>query len=178
MTQLLTPTFLVLLILVCLFGFFCNSYAANYMRNNFDLSKRIYRTLFWCCLINTIGFFASVIADFCLLIAPKHEFICILFEISLSRPFFIVQCLMLEVSILRCIIRRSKTSAEELIDFQRTVAFFMTSLTIAYVGTFSTFLWAKDEPLGFGYLVSIKSIIRAMFLGESPITYLCYLSGI
>ena len=150
----LTPTFLSFLILIGLFGFFCNSYAAHFMRHNFDLSKRIYKALFWCCFTNTIGFLASVLTQFCLIIGQKNEFICILFEISVSGPFFIVQSFMLQVSILRCIMKRSKKSAEELVDFQRTVAAFMTSLPFAYFGTLSTFRLSYDIPLGLGHLVS------------------------
>ena len=151
----MTPTFLGFLILICLLGLFSNSYAANYMRNNFDLSKIIYKTLLRCCLISAIGFLASFITELYLLNGSKNDFICSLFEITLSGPYFIVQSLILQMSILRCIARCSKKSAEELIHFQKTVAAFMTPLPFAYLGTFYFFRFANDKSVGPGHLVSI-----------------------
>ena len=157
--MILTPTFLGFYILFCLLGLFFNSYAANYMRNNFDPSKMIYKTLLRCCLINAIGFLASVITGLYLLNGSKNEFICNLFEISLSCPYFIVQSSMLQISILRCIMRCSKKSAAELINFQKTVAAFTTPLPFAYLGTFYIIILANDKSLGLGpNLVSIKVI--------------------
>ena len=60
-SQSLSPTLLCFIILICLFGLIPNSFAANYMRNNFDLSKIIYKTLLWCCSINVIGLIALLI---------------------------------------------------------------------------------------------------------------------
>ena len=154
-----TPTFIGFLILFLL-GLFSNSYAANYMRNNFDLSKMIYKTLLWCCLINAIGFLASVITALYLLNGSKNEFICKLFEISLSSPYFIVESFRLQISILRCIMRCSKKSAEELINLQKTVTAVMTPLPFAYVGTFYIIRLANDKSLGLGHSVSIKVIIK------------------
>ena len=156
MTLQLTPTFLGFLILICLLGLFSNIYAANYMRNNFDLSKMIYKTLLSCCLINAVGFLVSVITALYLLNGSSNEFICILFHISLVSPYFIVQSFMINISILRCLMRYSKKSAEELTNFQKTVAAFMTPLPFAYLGFFYTFRLANDKSLGLGHLVSIK----------------------
>ena len=172
--MILTPTFLGFCILFCLLGLFFNSYAANYMRNNFDPSKMIYKTLLRCCLINAIGFLASVITELYLLNGSKNEFICNLFEISLSCPYFIVQSFMLQISILRCIMRCSKKSAEELINFQKTVAAFMTPLPFAYLGTFYIVILANDKSLGLGpNLVSIIVIHnkRWYFCGGINIHY-------
>ena len=155
--MILTTAFLCFFILFRLLGLFLNSYAANYMRNNFDLSKKIYKTLLRCCLINSIGFLASVITGLYLLNGSKNEFICNLFEISLSCPYFIVQSSMLQISILRCIMRCSKKSAEELINFQKTVAAFTTPLPFAYLGILSIFRLANDKSLGLGHLVSITT---------------------
>ena len=155
--MILTPTFIGFLILINLLGLLSNSYAANYMRNNFDLSKMIYKTLLWCCLINTIGFLATVITALYLVNGSKNEFICTLFEISLSGPYFMVQTFMLQISILRCIMRCSKKIAEELKNFQKTVAAFMTPLPFAYLGTLSIFRLANDKSLGLGHLVSITT---------------------
>ena len=154
--MILTPTFLGFLILICLLGLFSNSYATNYMRNHFDLSKIIYKTLLRCCLINAIGFLVLAITELYLLNGSKNEFLCNLFEISLGGPYFIVQSFLLQVSILRCIMRCSKKSAEELINFQKTVATFMTPLPFAYLGTFYIVILANDKSLGPGHLVSIK----------------------
>ena len=167
--MILTPTFLGFCILFCLLGLFFNSYAANYMRNNFDPSKMIYKTLLRCCLINAIGFLASVITGLYLLNGSKNEFICNLFELSLRCPFFIVQSFILQISIHRCIVRCSKKSAEELINFQKTVAAFMTPLPFAYLGTFYTIILANDKSLGLGpNLVSIIVIHKKddIFVGE------------
>jgi hypothetical protein len=155
--MILTPTFLGFLILICLLGLFSNSYAANYMRNNFDLSKMIYKILLSCCLINAIGFLGLIITELYLLNGSKNELICNLFHISLSSPF-IVRCLMLQISILRCIMRCSKKSAGELINLQKILAAFMTPLPFAYLGTFYTFRLANDKSLGLGHLVSIEVI--------------------
>ena len=155
--MILTPTFLGFLILICLLGLFSNSFAANYMRNNFDRSKMIYKTLLRCCLINAIGFLASGITELYLLNGSKNEFICNLFELSIRCPFFIVQSLILQISILRCIVRCSKKSAEELTNFQETVTPFMTPLPFAYLGTLSIFRLANEKSLGLGHLVSIAT---------------------
>ena len=155
--MILTPAFLCFFILFCLLGLFLNSYAANYMKNNFDLSKKIYKTLLRCCLINSIGFLASIITGLYLLNGSKNEFICNLFELSIRCPFFIVQSFILQISILRCIMRCSKKSAEELTNFQKTVAAFMTPLPFAYLGTLSIFRLAYDKSLGLGHLVSITT---------------------
>ena len=158
--MILTPTFLGFLILICLLGLFSNSFAANYMRNNFDRSKMIYKTLLRCCLINAIGFLASVITGLYLLNGSKNEFICNLFELSIRCPFFIVQSLILQISILRCIVRCSKKSAEELTNFQETVTPFMTPLPFAYLGTFYIIRLANDKSVSLGHLVSIKVMIK------------------
>ena len=156
--MILTLDLLCFIILFCLLGLFLNSYAANYMRNNFDLSKKIYKALLRCCLINSIGFLASVITELLYLFnGSKNEFICNLFEISLGCPCFIVQSFILQISILRCIMRCSKKSAEELTNFQKTVAAFMTPLPFAYLGTLSIFRLANDKSLGLGHLVSITT---------------------
>ena len=154
--MILTPTFLGFFILFGLLGLFSNSYVANYMKNHFDLTKMIYKTLLRCCLINAIGFLASVITELFLLNGSKNELLCNLFEISLSGPYFLVQSFILQISILRCIMRCSKKSAEELINFQKTVATFMTPLPFAYLGTFYIVTLANDKSLGLGHLVSIK----------------------
>ena len=156
--MILTPTFLGFLILICLLGLFSNSYAANYMRNNFDLSKIIYKILLSCCLINAIGFLALVITELYQLNGSENEFICILFQICLTSPHFIVQSFMLEISILRCVMRCSKKSAGELINLQKILAAFMTPLPFAYLGTFYIFRLANDKSLGLGHLVSIEVI--------------------
>ena len=90
----------------------------------------------------------------------KNEFICTLFEISLSGPYIIVQSFILQISILRCIMRCSKKIAEELTNFQKTVAAFMTPLPFAHLGTFYIVRLAYDKPLGRAQLVSIKIIIK------------------
>ena len=127
------------------------------MRNNFDLSKGIYKALLWCCLINTIGYLASVITALYLLNGSKNEFICAIFEMSIQGPYFIVQTFMLQISILRCIMRCSKKIAEELKNFQKTVAAFMTPLPFAYLGTLSIFRLANEKSLGLGHSVSITT---------------------
>ena len=155
--MILTPTSLGFVIFFCLLGLFSNIYAAYYMRNNFNLSKVIYKTLLRCCLINAIGFLVSVITELYILYGSKNEFICNLLEISLICPYFIVQSFLLQISILRCIMRCWRKSAEELISFQKTVASFMTPLPIAYLGFFYFVIVASDKSFGLGpKLVSTK----------------------
>ena len=62
--------------------------------------------------------------------------------------------------------RCSKKSAEELINFQKTVAAFMTPLPFAYLGTFYIFRLANDKSLGPSHLVSIKLIIKDDIFAE------------
>ena len=156
-SQSLSPTLLCFIILICLFGLIPNSFAANYMRNNFDLSKIIYKTLLWCCSINVIGLIALLITAFYLLIASKNEFICIIFQTSLSSPIFISKSFLLQISILRCVVSCSKKNAEELINFQKSLVALMTPLPFAYLGILSIFRLANDKSLGLGHLVSIKA---------------------
>ena len=126
----LSPALLGFIILICFFGLLPNSYAANYMRNNFDLSKMVYKTLLRCCLINAFGFIVLLItALFLLNSTSKNELICIIFQTSLTSPIFIVQSCTLQISILRCIISCSKKNEEELNNFQKTVAAVMTPFT-------------------------------------------------
>ena len=57
----LTPNLLFLTFIVfCLFGILTNSYSLIYMKENFDLSKIIYKVLFWSCYLNIGGFIAVV----------------------------------------------------------------------------------------------------------------------
>ena len=151
----LSPDLLCLIILICFLGFLPNSYAANYMKNSFDLSKMVYKTLLWCCLINVFGFIVLLItALFLLNTTSKKEFICIIFQTSLTSPIFIVQSCTLQISILRCIITCSKKNEAELNSFQKTVVAFMTPLPFAYLGTLSIFRLANDKSLGMGHSVS------------------------
>ena len=151
----LSPALLGFIILICFFGLLPNSYAANYMRNNFDLSKMVYKTLLRCCLINVLGFIVLLItALFLLNSTSKNEFICVMFQTSLTSPIFIVQSSTLQISILRCIISCSKKNEAELNSFQKTVVAFMTPLPFAYLGTLSIFRLANDKSLGMGHSVS------------------------
>jgi hypothetical protein len=151
----LSPTLLVFIIIVYFFGLLTNSYSANYMRKNFDLSKIIYKTLMRCCLINVIGFIVLLITALYLLIASTNELICIIFQTCIHSPLFIVQSYILQISILRCVISCSKKNSEELINFQKVLVAFMTPLPFAYLGTFCIFRLANDKSLGSGHLVSI-----------------------
>ena len=151
----LSPTLLCFVIIICLFGLIPNSFVANYMRNNFDLSKIIYKTLMRCCLINVIGFIVLLITALYLLIASTNELICIIFQTCIHSPLFIVQSYILQISILRCVISCSKKNSEELINFQKVLVAFMTPLPFAYLGTFYFFRFANDKSVGPGHLVSI-----------------------
>ena len=154
----LSPAFLGFIILICFFGLLPNSYAANYMRNNFDLSKMVYKTLLRCCVINAFGFIVLLITALFLLNSTcKNEFICIIFQTSLTSPIFIVQSYTLQISILRWIISCSKKNEAELNNFQKTVVAFMTPLPFAYLGTLSIFRLANEKSLGLGHLVSITT---------------------
>ena len=153
----LSPAFLGFIILICFFGLLSNSFAANYMRNNFDLSKLVYKTLLRCCVINAFGFIVLLITALFLLNSTcKNEFICIIFQTSLTSPIFIVQSYTLQISILRWIISCSKKNEAELNNFQKTVVAFMTPLPFAYLGTLSIFRLANEKSLGLGHLVSIR----------------------
>ena len=154
----LSPAFLGFIILICFFGLLSNSFAANYMRNNFDLSKLVYKTLLRCCVINAFGFIVLLITALFLLNSTcKNEFICIIFQTSLTSPIFIVQSYTLQISILRWIISCSKKNEAELNNFQKTVVAFMTPLPFAYLGTLSIFRLANEKSLGLGHLVSITT---------------------
>ena len=110
----LPPTLLVFIIIVCFFGLLTNSYSANYMRTNFDLSKMMYKTLLWCCLINIIGFIILLITSLYLINASESKLVCTVFQVSLVYPIFIVQSFLLIISVLRCISICSKKNEEEL----------------------------------------------------------------
>ena len=153
----LLPTFLVFIIINCLFGILTNSYSANYMIKHFDLSKMIYKTLLWCCLINVIGFIVLLITSLYLFNASESKLICIVFQVSLQYPFFIVQSFLLQMSVLRCIISCSKKNAEELINFQKSLVTFMTPLPFACLGSFYIYKLSNEEPLNIGHLVSTYS---------------------
>ena len=160
----LSTTLLGFTALICLFGLLTNSYAANYMTNNFDLSKMTYKILLWSCLIHVIGCFVMLMAALYLWTEGTSEFKCIVFQISLQCPSFIVQSLMLQMSILRCIISCSKKSAEDLNNFQKSLVVFMTPLPFAYIGTMSIYRLANDKSLGYAYLVSIQLALFKSFL--------------
>ena len=57
----LSSTELGFIVLISLFGLITNSFAANYMKSNFDLSKMIYKILMWSCLVYFIGFIVMLI---------------------------------------------------------------------------------------------------------------------
>ena len=151
----LSPTLLVFIIINCLLGLLTNSYSANYMRKNFDLSKMIYKTLLWCCSINVVGLMILLITSLSLFNASESELICILFQVSLQYPLFIVQSLLLQLSVLRCNVSCSKKNAEELINFQKSLVTFMTPLPFACLGSFYIYKLSNEKPLNFGRLVSL-----------------------
>ena len=152
----LSPTLLVSVIIICLSGLLTNSYSANYMTQNFDLSKMMYKTLLWCCSINIIGFIILLITSLYLINASESKLVCTVFQVSLVYPIFIVQSFLLIISILRCISICSKKNAEELINFQKSLVTFMTPLPFAFLGTFYIYRMSNEKPLNFGHLVSCK----------------------
>ena len=170
----ISPTFLVLVILICLFGLLTNSYSANYMRNNFDLSKMMYKTLLWCCSINVIGFIVLLITSLHLINASESKLVCTVFQVSLQYPLFIVQSLLLLISVLRCIISCSKKNPEELINFQKSLVTFMTPLPFACLGTFYIYRISNEKPLNFGNLVSCKVNIFAELVWNDFISYILF----
>ena len=99
----LSPALLVFIIINCLFGLLTNGYSANYMKKKFDLSKLIYKTLFWCCIINVIGFLVLLITSLFIFNESDGKLICIVFQVSLQFPPFIIQSFLLQICILRCI---------------------------------------------------------------------------
>ena len=156
----LPPTLLVFIIIVCFFGLLTNSYSANYMRKNFDLSKIIYKILFWCCLINVLGSIVLLITSLYLINASDSKLVCTVFQVSLQYPLFIVKNFLLLISILRGVISCSKKNEAELNNFQKTVVAFMTPLPFAYLGTFYIIRLANDKSVSLGHLVSIKVMIK------------------
>ena len=152
----LPPILLVFIIIVCFFGLLTNNYSANYMRKNFDLSKMIYKTLFWCCLINVLGSIVLLITSLYLLNGSESELVCTVFQVSLQYPHYIVQSFLLLISILRCIISCSKKNAEELINFQKNLVTFMTPLPFGCLGTFYIYRLSNEQPLNIGRLVSCR----------------------
>ena len=157
----LSPTLLVSVIIVCLSGLITNSYSANYMRQNFDLSKMMYKTLIWCCLINVFGFIILLITSLYLINASESKLVCTVFQVSLLYPHFIVQSFLLIISILRCISTCSKKNEEELINFQKSLVTFMTPLPFGFLGTFYIYRLSNEQPLNIGHLVSCKVNIFA-----------------
>lgn len=156
----LSPTLLVFIIIICLFGLLTNSYSANYMRKKFDLSKMIYKTLLRCCYINVIGFIVLLITSLYLFNASESKLICIVFQVSLQYPLFIVQSFLLQISILRCIVSCSKKNEEDLNNFQKSLVTFMAPLPFACLGTFYIYRLSNEKPLNFGHLVSIKTLFK------------------
>ena len=157
----ISPTFLVFVILLCLFGLLTNSYSANYMRNHFDLSKFTYKTLLWCCSVNIIGFIVLLITSLYLVNASESKLVCTIFQVSLQYQLFILQSHLLLISILRCIISCSKKKAEDLISFQKSLVNFMMPLPFACLGTFYIYRMTNEKPLNFVHLVSCKVNIFA-----------------
>ena len=154
----LSPALLVFIIINCLFGLLTNGYSANYMKKKFDLSKLIYKTLFWCCIINVIGFLVLLITSLFIFNESDGKLICIVFQVSLQFPLSIIQSYLLQMSFLRCLVSCSKKNAEKLISFQKSLVAFMSPLPFACLGSFYIYKLSNDEPLNFGRLVSnIKS---------------------
>ena len=165
----ISPTFLAFVILLCLFGLLANSYSANYMRNNFDLSKMTYKTLLWCCSVNVIGFVVLLITSLYLVNASESTLVCTVFQVSLQYQLFIVQSHLLLIfqdawnllnSVLRCI-SCIKKNAEDLITFQKSLVNFMMPLPFACLGTFYIYRMSNEKPLNFVHLVSCKVNIFA-----------------
>ena len=157
----LSPTLLVFIIIICFFGFLTNSYSANYMRKFFDLSKMIYKTLLCCCLINIFGSIVLLITSLDLFKGSDSKLVCTVFQVSLQYPHFIVQSFLLLISVLRCMISCSKKNAEELINFQKSLVTFMTTMPFACLGTFYIYRLSNEQPLNIGHLVSCKVNIFA-----------------
>ena len=165
----LPPTLLVFMIIVCFFGLLTNIYSANYMRKNFDLSKMIYKTLFWCCLINVLGSIVFLITSLYVFNASESKLVCTIFQVSLQYQLFILQSHLLLISILRCIISCSKKKAEDLISFQKSLVNFMMPLPFACLGTFYIYRMTNEKPLNFVHLVSCKVNIFAKLVKKKII---------
>ena len=157
----LSPALLAFIVLMCFVGTLTNSYAANYMRHNFDLSKMMYKILLWSCLIYVIGCIVMLITALYLWAEGASELICIVSQISLQCPTFIAQSFLLQISILRCIISCSKKNGEDLIKFQKSLVAFMTPLPFAYTGTMTIFRLSNEKSLGYAHLVSIYHGVSA-----------------
>ena len=169
----LSPTFLVFIIIHSLFGLLTNSYSAIDIRKNFELSKMMYKTLFWCCLINVIGFIVLLITSLYLINGSESKLVCTVFQVSLQYPLFIVQSFLLLISVLRCINSCSKKDAEKLISFQKKLVTSITPLPFACLGTFYIYRMSNEKPLNFGHLVSCKVNIFA----ELVRIFLIYIQG-
>ena len=169
----ISPTFLVFVILLCLFGLLTNSYSANYMRNNFDLSKLTYKTLLWCCSFNAIGFIVLLTTLLYLVNATESKLVCTVFQVFLQYQLFIIQSHLLLISVLRCIISCSKKNEEDLISFQKSLVNFMMPLPFACLGTFYIYRMSNEKPLNSVHLVSCKVNLFATLLSEISSTVNC-----
>ena len=181
----ISPTFFAFVILLCLLGLLANSYSANYMRKNFDLSKIIYKTLYWCCLINVVGSIVLLITSLYLFNASESKLVCTVFQESLQYQLFIVQCHLLLIfqdswnlliCVLRCIISCSKKNAEELISLQKSLVNFMMPLPFASLGTFYIYRMSNEKPLNFVHLVSCKvnifaKLVKMFFVISSVVEF-------
>ena len=82
-------------------GILTNLYSVNYMKQNFDLSKIIYKVLLGSCLITIFGYTLLLITAIYLLV-DTNELVCITFQLTWMAPNFIVQWFVFQMSILRC----------------------------------------------------------------------------
>ena len=143
------PIFLGQQILFGLIGILTNTYSLCHMLKKFNLSKINYKLLMVACIINIVQFVAEVLAAIWLLLAP-NEIGCIIMQISLMGPKFVIQCYILEICIARCISMYKKNYT----SFQKSFIYFVSPLPFGYIATFFIVRLGQQKPVGLLHLVS------------------------
>ena len=124
-------------------GILTNSYSLSYLLKYFNFSKIIYKLLMVANIINIVQCFIEVFAAIWLLL-DTNEIVCIILQISVMAPKFIIQCFLLEICITRCIfIYLKKYTA-----LQKSLVWFISPLPIVYIATILFVRQDEEKPIG------------------------------
>ena len=99
----LPAPFLILTICLGAIGIFTNGYSLHYMKWNFNTSRLIYKLLMFSCIVTLVECFLEVTMA-SILLKTKDNLVCMIFQIAYVVPKFIVNSIILQISLLRCIV--------------------------------------------------------------------------
>ena len=138
-------------------GLLTNIYSFLYVKKFFNLSKIPYQLLMYASMVNITQLTAVIIAALWLFMV-ENELGCIIFQIAVMAPKFIIQCYVLQITILRFYAVFTSKNPNEVAQFQRLFTSLVSPLPYAYMTIVLIIRLSQQKPLGYLHQVSEVSI--------------------